>query len=236
MITACVTLTEQHFVSVKGSEDQTQSIQHDIVFLLDSSDEMQNEFQAIVGFVERMVEKLDVDENKDRVSVVQYSRETYVEFFLNTHKTQQNVVENVQRLRHKGGGPLNTGAALQYVKDNVFTSSSGSRHQKGVPQILVLLTGGRSSDDVKNAAENLKGIGVMQFVVGTKNADIIEIQSISQEASHSFFAADSSDLLGIEKKIFSAIKKGAITTAFHGKTVIMKSYDTSTTLCIVRMT
>lgn len=213
---------------VKVSADQTESIQHDIVFLLDSSDEMQNDFKAMLGFVERMVDKFNVDENRDRVSVVQYSREPSVEFFLNTYKTHQNIVENVQILRHKGGRPLNTGAALQYVKDNVFSTSSGSRHQQGVPQILVLLTGGRSSDDVRNAVENLKGIGVMVFVVGTKNADTLEIQSISQEASHAFFAADSSDLSGIEQQIFSVIKKGAtpaIKTALYGKTemIVMSS-------------
>ncbi|XP_070771021.1 collagen alpha-3(VI) chain-like [Enoplosus armatus] len=155
-----------------------------------------------------MVEKLNVDENKDRVSVVQYSREPSVEFYLTTYTTQQNVAGKVRFLRHKGGRPRNTGAALQYIKDNVFTASSGSRYQQGVPQILVLFTAGRSSDDVRNALENLKGIGVMVFVVGTKNADTLEIQSISQEASRAFVVADSSDLPGIEQQIFSAIKKG----------------------------
>ncbi|XP_076603634.1 collagen alpha-3(VI) chain-like [Chaetodon auriga] len=171
-------------------------------------DEMRNDFNAVRGFVGRMVEKLTVDENKDRVSVLQYSREPSVEFFLNTHKTQQNVADSVGVLRHKGGTRRNTGAALQYVKDNVFTASSGSRLQQGVPQILVLLTGGRSTDDVKNAVENLKGIGVMVFVVGTRNADTLEIQSMSQEASHAFFAADPSDLPDIEQQILSAIVMG----------------------------
>ena len=206
---------------VKGSTDQNESIQRDIVFLLDSSDEMQNEFQPMLGFVERMVTKLNVDESNDRVSVVQYSREPMVEFFLNTYTTQQYVVAKVQSLRHKGGKPLNTGAALQYVKDHVFTAFSGSRHQQGVPQILVLFTGGRSSDDVRNAVEKLKGIGVMVFVVGTKNADILDIQTISQESGRAFFAADSSDLLGIEQKIFAATKTGeppALTPGSHGKT------------------
>ncbi|XP_056245578.1 collagen alpha-3(VI) chain-like [Seriola aureovittata] len=154
-----------------------------------------------------MVEKLNVDENIDRVSVVQYSREPSAEFFLNTHKTKQSMADNVRSLRHRGGTPLYTGAALQYVKDHVLTASSGSRHQQGVPQILVLLTGGRSSDDVRNAVENLKGMGVMVFVVGTKNADALEIQSISQEASRAFFVADPSDLSGIEQQIFSATTK-----------------------------
>ncbi|XP_054871199.1 uncharacterized protein col6a3 isoform X6 [Amphiprion ocellaris] len=190
-----------------GSSGQSESIQRDIVFLLDSSDEMQTDFPAVLSFAERMVEKLNVDDDKDRVSVVQYSREPSVEFFLNTFKTEQNVVNSVRNLRHKGGRPLNTGAALQYVKDNVLTASSGSRRQQGVPQSLVLVTGGQSSDDVRTAAENLKGIGVMAFVVGMKNADRPEIQSISQEASHAFYAADSSDLSDIEQQIISMLKK-----------------------------
>ncbi|XP_040924738.1 uncharacterized protein col6a3 isoform X4 [Betta splendens] len=188
------------------------SDQHDIVFLLDSSDDMQNEYQTILGFVERIIEKFSVDENKNRISVVQYSGQPYVEFFLNTHKTQQNVMRNVRRLRHKGGRPLNTGAALQYVKDNVFESSSGSRHLQGVHQFLLLLTGGRSNDDVKNAVKSLKGIGVTSIVVGTKNADILEIQTISQDTGRAFLSTDSSDLSSIEKEIYSAIQKGATPT------------------------
>ncbi|KAM6978379.1 uncharacterized protein LKV04_013778 [Tautogolabrus adspersus] len=192
------------------SPDQTQFIPHDIVFLLDSSDDMQNDFEAILGFVESMVEKLNVEENKDRVSVVQYSKEPSVAFLLNTYNTQQEVTDHVQTLRHKGGRPLNTGAALQYVKDNVFTASSGSRYQQGVPQILVLLTGGRSSDDVQNAVEDLKGIGVMVFVVGTMNADTLEMQTISHNPSLAF-AADFSDLSDVEQQIFTAFKTGETT-------------------------
>lgn len=217
-------------MSVKGSADQTESIQRDIVFLLDSSDEMRNEFQAILGFVQRMVEKLSVDENNDRVSVVQYSRQPSAEFFLNTYKTQENVAEIVQSIRHKGGRPLNTGAALQYVKDHVFITSSGSRHQQGVLQILIVLTGGQSSDDVRKAAENLKEMGVMVFAVGTKNADALEIQSISQEASRAFFMADSSDLSDTEQQILSATTKREIfpiQPTYHGKTVVTGSIPCS---------
>lgn len=206
---------------VNGSSDKTESIQRDIVFLLDSSDEMRNEFEAMRRFVERMVEQLYVEENKDCVSVVQYSTDAAVEFYLNTYKTQQNVVDAVRSLRHKGGRPLNTGAALQYVKDNIFTSSSGSRYQQGVPQILILLTGGRSSDNVRHAAANLNEIDVMAFVVGTKSADPVELQYISQEASHAYIAADLNELSGIEQHILSAIKKGeitAITPTLYGKT------------------
>lgn len=192
------------------------------MFLLDLSDDMQNDLPAVRDFVQRMVGKLNVDENNDRVSVVQYSRRPSSEFLLNTHQTQRDVVDSVLNMRPKGGGPPNTGAAIQYVVDNVFTASSGSRRREGVPQTLVLVTGGRSSDNVRSAAENLKRIGVKPFVVGIKNADILEIQSISPDVNHAVYLADSSDLQSIEQQIFSAIKKEilSIKSTSSGKIVM----------------
>lgn len=193
------------------------------MFLLDSSDEMQDDFMTAIGFIERIIEKLIVGENKDRVAVIQYSEEPSVDFFLNTHKTQQSVVYNVQNMKHKGGRHRYTGKALKYIQDNILTVSSGSRRQQGIPQILVLLTGGRSGDDVRNAAENLKGIDVRIFVVGIKNADILEIQSITQDAGNAFLAPDLRALSDIEH-IISTIEKDekpAIPPALHGKIVIL---------------
>lgn len=184
---------------------------------------MQNSFGEILGFVGRVVENLNVDENNDQVSLVQYSRKPSVEFYLNTYKTKQDVVDNVQAVTHKGGRPLNTGAALQYVKDNIFSASSGSRRLQGVPQVLVLVSGGRSSDDVRNAVEDLKEIGVIVTVVGTRNADTLEIQTISLDPSLAFFAADSSDLSKIEQQIIPVLRTSetpAINHASHGKIVL----------------
>ena len=45
-------------------------------------------------------------------------------------------MDSVRGLRHRGGRPLNTGAALQYVRDNVFTSSS-----VGASKVMILLCG-----------------------------------------------------------------------------------------------
>uniref|UniRef100_A0A671VB72 VWFA domain-containing protein n=1 Tax=Sparus aurata TaxID=8175 RepID=A0A671VB72_SPAAU len=175
---------------------QAESIQRDIVFLLDSSDEMQNDFRAMLGFVERMVEKLNVDEDKDRVSVVQYSREPNVEFSLNTFQTKQkdDVLDAVRGLRHKGGYPHNIGAALQYVRDYIFTSDSGSRLHEGVPQILILLSGGRSEDDIRTPVRMLKEMGVISIAIGTTDADTLELQTISHEPNYAFSINDYEEL------------------------------------------
>uniref|UniRef100_A0A3P9GXB9 VWFA domain-containing protein n=1 Tax=Oryzias latipes TaxID=8090 RepID=A0A3P9GXB9_ORYLA len=135
-------------------------------------------------FVERLVDKLSVGENKDRVSVVQYSREAEVHFSLNTHRTREDVMDAVRGLRHRGGRPLNTGAALQYVMDNVFTNSTGSRRLQGVPQILILLAGGRSFDNVETPASAMKQRGIFVLAIGSRTSDSRELQRLSFEPSY----------------------------------------------------
>lgn len=177
----------------------------DIVFLLDGSDGTRNGFPAMRDFVERVVEKLNVGENNDRVSVVQYGRDSEVHFNLNTHSTREDLVDAVRGLRHRGGRPLNTGAALQHVRDNVFTNISGSRQLQGVPQMLILLTGGRSFDNVDVPASALKQQGVFVTSIGTRTSDSRELQKISYEPSYALAVSDFTDLPSVQEQLFSVM-------------------------------
>ena len=177
----------------------------DVVFLLDGSDGTRNGFPAMREFVERAVEKLNVGQNRDRVSVVQYSRDAEVNFYLNTYTTREDVVDSVRGLRHKGGRPLNTGAALQYVRDNVFTNSSGSRRLQGVPQMLIVLTGGRSFDAVDTPASALKQQGISVIAIGTRGSDSRELQKISYEPSLALSVSEFTDLPSVQEQLSSAM-------------------------------
>ena len=177
----------------------------DIVFLLDGSDGTSAGFPAMRNFVERVVDKLNVGQNQDRVSVVQYSRDAEVHFYLNRFTTRQDVLDAVRGLRHRGGRPLNTGAALRYVRDNVFTNSSGSRRLQGVPQMLILLNGGRSYDSVDTPASALKQQGVVVIGIGTRNSDRGELQKISSDPSYALSVSDFNDLPGVQEQLSSVM-------------------------------
>lgn len=177
------------------------------MFLLDGSDETRSSFPAMRGFVQRVVDALSVGGDKDRISVVQYSRDPQTHFSLNTYTEKQDVLSAIQQLNHKGGRLLNTGAALNYVRNNAFAVSSGGRQHEGVPQILILLSGGRSQDDVASAAAALKQDKVVPFCVGTRNADILEQQMIAHDPSYAFSVLQFDDTGNIDQQLVSYVKR-----------------------------
>uniref|UniRef100_A0A3Q1HSP2 VWFA domain-containing protein n=1 Tax=Anabas testudineus TaxID=64144 RepID=A0A3Q1HSP2_ANATE len=202
-----VTKTTPEFEG-RGGDARVDTAKKDIVFLLDGSDSTRNGFPAMRDFVERVVDKLNVGENKDRVSVVQYSRDAEVHFYLNSLNTREDVVDSVRALRHRGGRPLNTGAALQFVRDNVFTTSSGSRRLQGVPQMLILLNGGGSADSVDTPASALKQQGIFVIGIGTKSSDSRELQKISHEPSHALSVSEFTDLPTVQEQLSSVMITG----------------------------
>nr|XP_033802565.1 collagen alpha-3(VI) chain isoform X2 [Geotrypetes seraphini] len=179
----------------------TDNIKKDIVFLLDGSDDVRSGFPALVSFLLRLVENLDVGRDKVRIAVVQYSDDVKVNFYLDTYSDRLGVLNGIRHLSLLGGSSLNTGAALDYVTQNVFTSEAGSRAAEGIPQFLILLSAGKSRDDVMRPSAALKAGGVVPFAIGTKNADITELQTISLTPDFVVAVPDFDHLETVEQQI-----------------------------------
>lgn len=192
----------------------------DVVFLLDGSDDTRTGFPAMQDFVQRVVETLSVDDNKDRVSVVQYSRDPAVHFYLNTYTTKGEILDTVRGLRHKGGRPLNTGAALQYLRDNVFATSAGSRRLDGVPQVLILLSGGRSYDSVDAPASALKQQGIFVIGIGRRGSDFGELQKISHDPGVALKVSEFTDLPTVQQQLQSSLETAVIDVSPESPTVL----------------
>ncbi|TSQ01580.1 Collagen alpha-3(VI) chain [Bagarius yarrelli] len=182
----------------------------DIVFLLDGSDSNRNGFPAMRDFVQRLVERLNIGKNKDHVSVVQFSRDAYIHFYLNTYTTKEEIVGSVRSLRYQGGMPLNIGAALQYVRDNVFAASSGSRRLEGIPQMLILITGGKSNDNIDIPASILKNLGILIFGIGSMDSDNSELERISFDPSYALTVSDFTKFPDIQEQLLNSLDAVAV--------------------------
>ncbi|KAK6490585.1 collagen alpha-6(VI) chain-like [Huso huso] len=158
----------------------------DIVFLVDESGSIGNQnFQQIRNFIRRTVDSLDVDPKKVRVGVVLYSDTPKVEFYLNTFSQKADILQYIKSLPYRGGG-TNTGVAISFLKNNVFTKSAGSRMTQGVQQIAVVITDGVSQDNVSSPAASLRRAGVKIFAVGIQNASPTELKQIASHPSRAY--------------------------------------------------
>lgn len=136
-----------------------------------------------------------------RVSVVQHSERATPSFYLNTYQTKDEVLQAVRGMTLAGGQTLNTGSALKFMKDTILSERYGSRSAQNVPQFLIVLTGGRSMDNVKQPAGTLKTEGVVPFGVGVKDADRKQIEAISHNPSFAFTVREFSELGTVSQKL-----------------------------------
>uniref|UniRef100_A0A8C2UVY7 Collagen alpha-3(VI) chain n=1 Tax=Chinchilla lanigera TaxID=34839 RepID=A0A8C2UVY7_CHILA len=179
-------------------------VKRDVVFLIDGSQTAGPEFQYIRGFIERLVDYLDVGFETTRVAVIQFSEDPKVEFLLNAHASKDEVQNAVRRLRPKGGTQVNVGSALEYVSRNIFKRPLGSRIEEGVPQFLVLISSRKSDDEVGDSAVELKQFGVAPFTVG-RNADQEELVKISLSPEYVFSVSTFRELPSLEQKLLTPI-------------------------------
>ncbi|KAM9486840.1 collagen alpha-3(VI) chain-like [Clarias gariepinus] len=177
----------------------------DVVFLIDGTTMMQRDFPAIQQTILNIAENLDVGLNKVRISVVQYSEDPKLEFLLNEHSTKEEVRQAVRRMRLKGGRILNTGQALNWVSRNIYQRSAGSRIEEGVPQFLILVTGGKSNDDVSGPANQLKLSYVAPMAVGSGNADSEELKLISLRPGDAHIIRNFQQKPGLEQRLLTAV-------------------------------
>lgn len=152
----------------------------DVVFLVDSSERMgSSTFEEVKKFIALIVEQLDIGVDKYRIGFAQYSHKGQTEFLLNTYKNKEDVLNHVRSSVVFTGGSLQTGSALQFLRDIHFTEEAGSRFNQGTPQFAVVVTSAKSEDDVKKAAKELKEMGVKVITVGVLDADQEEIEVIA---------------------------------------------------------
>jgi collagen type VI alpha len=156
------------------------------VFLVDSSTSigLQN-FQKVKHFLHSVVSGLDVRSDQVQVGLVQYSDNIYPAFPLKQSSLKSAVLDRIRNLPYSMGG-TSTGSALEFIRANSLTEMSGSRAKDGVPQIVVLVTDGESSDEVQDVADQLKRDGVFVFVVGINIQDVQELQKIANEPFEEF--------------------------------------------------
>lgn len=96
-----------------------------------------------------------------------------------------------------------TGLGLDFILKEQFSEKAGSRARQGVPQIAVVITDGRSQDEVDPHADDLRRRGIILYAIGIKHADEEELKKIGNTPhdQHVYSVSDFNALQGISQNI-----------------------------------
>lgn len=177
----------------------------DIVFLVDGSINLgKNNFNEVMLFITNLIDLFFTERDNLRIGLAHYATDVTDVFYLNTYKDRQDIMDAVGRAEYKGGNRINTGAAIRHVQDVHFTKSKGSRKDDGTAQILMVITGGKSADDSKSAALELKKKGVRIFAVGVGDT-MAELQNIASESTTVARASTIQELSELNEQILETL-------------------------------
>nr|XP_055076682.1 collagen alpha-1(XIV) chain isoform X1 [Misgurnus anguillicaudatus] len=212
----------------------------DIVILVDGSWSIGRiNFRLVRMFLESLVKAFSVGSEHVRIGLAQYSGDPRIEWHLHTHRTKESVIDAVKNLPYKGGNTL-TGLALTYILENSFKPESGSRPD--VPKIGILITDGKSQDDVHSPAQRLRDSGIELFAIGVKNADENELRTIASppEETHVYNVADFSVMSSIVEELTKTVceRVNDLSKEISGETVpySTRSFDAPSNLITSEVT
>ncbi|KAF7219883.1 transcript variant X2 [Nothobranchius furzeri] len=149
----------------------------DLVFILDGSWSVEDvNFEIVKRWMVNITTTFNIGQRFTQVGVVQYSDSPVLEIPLERFSTNKDLIKAMESIEYMGGN-TNTGTAIEFATDRLFGLSE--RGHSGVSRIAVVLTDGKSQDEVLKAAETARKKGVILFAIGvgseTEDAELRDI-------------------------------------------------------------
>ncbi|XP_029361069.1 collagen alpha-6(VI) chain-like isoform X1 [Echeneis naucrates] len=157
----------------------------DIFFLMDDSGSIGHEdFNDMKKFIIQLLKTFRIGKNHVRIGLVKYSDSPTLEFEPTTYSDVRALEKAVNGISHKGGG-TKTGGALNDMIGH-FDKAEASRGYK-VPKYLIVITDGKSQDEVKDPADKIRAKDVIIHAIGVKDSNKKELEEIAGDPSRSHF-------------------------------------------------
>ncbi|CAD5215432.1 unnamed protein product [Bursaphelenchus okinawaensis] len=184
----------------------------DLVFLVDGSGSIGSYVfkHEVLRFVREFVELFEIGLDKTRVGFIQYSDQIRHEFDLNQYTNKDDLLKAITSTQYLTG-LTRTGAAIQHMVVEGFSERRGARPiSKAVSRVAIVITDGRSQDNVTRPALDARNVNVNMFAIGvTDHVLASELESIAGAPNRWFYVDRFKDL---DTRLRSLIQKAACPT------------------------
>ncbi|XP_042358773.1 vitrin isoform X8 [Plectropomus leopardus] len=175
---------------------------NDIAFVIDGSSSVgTGNFRTVLQFVANITREFEISDTDTRVGAVQYTYEQRLEFGFGQYNNKAELLNAIKRINYWSGG-TSTGAAITYAAEQLFSKSKPNKRK-----IMIVITDGRSYDDVRAPALAVHRQGVIAYSIGIAWAaqDELEYIATDPDKEHSFFVDEFDNLYKFVPKIIHNI-------------------------------
>ncbi|XP_053292779.1 vitrin isoform X2 [Pleuronectes platessa] len=175
---------------------------NDIAFVIDGSSSVgTGNFRTVLQFVANVTQEFEISDTDTRVGAVQYTYEQRLEFAFGQYNNKGELLNAIKRINYWSGG-TSTGAAITYAAEQLFSKSKPNKRK-----IMIVITDGRSYDDVRVPALAVQRQGVIAYSIGIAWAaqDELEYIATDPDKDHSFFVDEFDNLYKFVSKIINNI-------------------------------
>lgn len=175
---------------------------NDIAFVIDGSSSVgTGNFRTVLQFVANVTREFEISDTDTRVGAVQYTYEQRLEFAFGQYNNKAELLNAIKRINYWSGG-TSTGAAITYAAEQLFSKSKPNKRK-----IMIVITDGRSYDDVRAPALAVHRQGVIAYSIGIAWAaqDELEYIATDPDKEHSFFVDEFDNLYKYVPKIIHNI-------------------------------
>lgn len=181
----------------------------DLVFLVDGSGSIGSYVfkNEVLRFVKEFVELFEIGLDKTRVGLIQYSDQIRHEFDLNQYTNKDSLLHAITSTQYLTG-LTRTGAAIQHMVVEGFSERRGARPiSKDVSRVAIVITDGRSQDNVTRPSQDARNVHVNTFAIGvTDHILASELEAIAGAPNRWFYVDRFKDL---DTRLRSLIQKAA---------------------------
>ncbi|EGW09833.1 Vitrin, partial [Cricetulus griseus] len=174
----------------------------DIGFVIDGSSSVgTSNFRTVLQFVANLSKEFEISDTDTRIGAVQYTYEQRLEFGFDKYNSKNDILSAIRRVGYWSGG-TSTGAAIQYALEQLFKKSKPNKRK-----VMILITDGRSYDDVRIPAMAAYRKGVITYAIGIAWAaqDELEVIATHPARDHSFFVDEFDNLYKFVPRIIQNI-------------------------------
>lgn len=133
-------------------------------------------FKSVLDFIKTVIGAFRISRDWTRIGAISFSKNTTLNFDFDSYANKEQIDKAIDKIQNTGLTTY-TGKGLLFANEKLFDSA-----RPGVAKVLVVMTDGRSHDDVIKPAQLLKNVGVSIVTLGLgTNFDLNQLKAIASK-------------------------------------------------------